>query len=181
MTAAWERDPDEGRPTMDATEAAHRKGYKTYRTVISQIKNGKIDGGKYSGKQRWWVYADDPTPVTELGEPTPAATQAPAAAEADLRKEMAEVRGRLRITEERYQVLLAAQGALNEAADSYRDSTAKILTTIEEFRAFTDTILEAATGFQRSADKWRQVAGYYRDVLAEMAIPDNLGEFYSAD
>ncbi len=176
----WERAPDPHRPVIDATQASAILKLGTYRTLVARIKRGKFKaGGKYPGKKRWWVYADalpgnhnlrpaPPTPASTAGQPQQASTQDAL---------INQLQGQLRVHKQRQAELLAACSAANDASDSYRDSADLILEAIRDNQTVLDKALRAAAGFQRSADQFREEAGHYRNILAEMSIPDDLADF----
>lgn len=166
----WERDPDPRRPVLSASKAAKRLGVQSYRTVIARIKRSELPGGKFPGRERWWVYLDAlPADVPALD------------VESEHEAVLNRLRGQLRVEQQRKAELLAAASVLSDASDGYRDAAALILEAIrdnqrvvDENQRVLDKALRAAAGFQHSADQFRQVAGHYRNILAEMAVPDDL-------
>lgn len=170
----------DGRPACTLQEAAELLKVDA-RAVRKMIEAGDLDGGveERAKNRSWYVYADQPamTARSRANAGTPAPDEAGQREKIDEQAaEINRLRGQLRAQQQRHYLLLAATSALSEASDSYRDAASLALDIVKDSQAVLDKALRAAAGFQMSADKCRQAAAHYRDILAEMSIPDDIAD-----
>ena len=193
----WERDPDPARPVTSVTQlAAALKDARArncdFRTLQNKIRTNKLDGGKYLGKARWWVYTDTAAYRNLMAavsdEPTTAAADVDSpSTEAALRGQIADLiamavarekdwaarenhwHARDRDHQDKIRQLMAASAGEAERADSAHKVNESLLTAHEHLlKALTESRSEAVTSLQ--------ISNIYRDLLASHYIPDDPGE-----
>lgn len=172
----WVRDPQAGRFVVPVAVAA-RALRKHPETVQKEIRAGRLDGGRYTDKARWWVYVDaDPAIQAVHGAtPRPTATKpasepaAPSGTEDELRRQLAARDAKLADRDETIRQLTTAAALETERADSAHKTNEKLIRVFEQLlEAIAESRTEAATSLR--------ISTIYRDLIATQYIPDDPGE-----
>ncbi|GEM_PF-3426224 len=172
----WVRDPQAGRSVVPVAVAA-RALRKHPETVQKEIRVGRLDGGRYTDKARWWVYVDaDPAIQAVHGvmqrpsatEPLPELAHPPGTDE-ELRRQLAARDARLADREETIRQLTTAAALETERADSAHKTNEKLIRVFEQLlEAIAESRTEAATSLR--------ISTIYRDLIATQYIPNDPGE-----
>ena len=172
----WVRDPQAGRSVVPVAVAA-RALRKHPETVQKEIRAGRLAGGRYTDKARWWVYVDAdpaiqavygakkrPTAAEPASEPAP-----PSDNEDELRRQLAARDAKLADRDETIRQLTTAAALEAERVNSAHRTNEKLVSLFEQIlEALTESRTEAATSLRISA--------IYRDLIATQYIPDSPGD-----
>lgn len=179
--AEWVRTPAAGRPVVSASEAARIFGNRLI-TIQKRIQSGRLEGGRYPGKARWWVYTDtDPRLAAqgrEVADLPKVDDPAARSREQELLRQLEESAARW--AEERA-ALEARHRADRHRIDAVLALNAETLVAGEEYRSAAEEAAElvqhsisAMLRFKSAADKWMAVSGKWRDLVAAENMPDDL-------
>lgn len=179
--AEWVRTPAAGRPVVSASEAARILGNRLI-TVQKRIQSGRLEGGRYPGKARWWVYADtDPRLAARhrgVADSAKLGGHDAGLLEQELRHQLEETTARW--AEERAALEARHRADLNRI-DAILALNAETLVAGEEYKSAAEEAAElvqhsisAMLRFKSAADKWMAVSGKWRDLVAAENMPDDL-------
>lgn len=170
-----QRPPQPGRPTVSLRQAA-RLLRRDPRTVQRMVRDGELEGGSVSAKQRtrWYVYSDQLSPTGQLrSERSSPSDSTPSSEISQLRAEVAAAKAQAAEAVESNRLILASQAMLLTALSQYRNAGDEISAISDDYRAIIDRHAEAAHRYRDSADSFASILETYRDVISQFFTPND--------